>query len=42
LFLLFLVMDYLVMRIPYLEVAPLLLTLYPGLGSYGKGRFGTA
>jgi len=41
LFLVFLVMDYLVMRIPYFEVAPLLLTLYPGLGSYGKGRFGT-
>ncbi len=29
LFLLFLVMDYLVMRIPYFEVAPLLLTLLP-------------
>jgi hypothetical protein len=30
LFLLFLVTDYFVMRIPYFEVTPLLLTLYPG------------
>jgi len=31
LFLLFLVMDYIVMRIPYFEVGPLLLTLWPGI-----------
>jgi len=33
LFLLFLVMDYFIMRIPYFEVLPLLLTLYPGAGN---------
>jgi len=41
LFLVFLVTDYFVMRIPYFEVTPLLLTLYPRDGKNGRGRFVT-
>ena len=38
LFILFLIMDHLVMRIPYYELMPLLLTLHPGVAVTGENR----